>query len=90
MALGWLPDRADVRNVADDMAQHEAVLAALRRLPKQQRAVIVLRYLADLNEQATADALHCSVGTVKSHASRALTTLRSNAALRAAITEGSR
>jgi RNA polymerase sigma-70 factor (sigma-E family) len=90
MALGWLPEEADHGDVATDVAQHEAVLAALRRLPKQQRAVIVLRYYADLSEQATAEALRCSVGTVKSHASRALTTLRSNAALRAAIAEGSR
>jgi RNA polymerase sigma-70 factor (sigma-E family) len=90
VALGWLPERAADGDVADDVAQREAVLSALRRLPRQQRAVIVLRYFADLSEQSTADALRCRVGTVKSQASRALTTLRANAALRAAIAEGSR
>jgi RNA polymerase sigma-70 factor (sigma-E family) len=90
VALGWLPERAGDGDVADDVAQREAVLAALRRLPRQQRAVIVLRYFADLSERSTADALRCSVGTVKSQASRALATLRGNAALRAAIAEGSR
>lgn len=88
--LGWLPENAESADMTAGVAEHEAVVAALRRLPRQQRAVIVLRYFADLSEQATADALRCSVGTVKSHASRALTTLRSNAALRAAIVEGSR
>jgi RNA polymerase sigma-70 factor (sigma-E family) len=71
-------------------ADHVAVVAALRRLPRQQRAVVVLRYVADLSEQATADALGCSVGTVKSHHARALSALRANDALRAAIVEGSR
>jgi RNA polymerase sigma-70 factor (sigma-E family) len=90
IALGWLPEPADPDDVAATVVQHEAVVAALRRLPKQQRAVIVLRYFADLSERATADTLRCSVGTVKSHASRALGALRSNDALRAAIAEVSR
>jgi DNA-directed RNA polymerase specialized sigma24 family protein len=38
--------------------------------------VIVLRYYEDLTEAQTADTLGCSVGTVKSQASRALTKLR--------------
>jgi RNA polymerase sigma-70 factor (sigma-E family) len=45
-------------------------------LPRQQRAVIVLRYYEDLTEAQTAAVLGCTVGTVKSHASRALTRLR--------------
>ena len=90
VALGWLPEHADVSDVAADVAQHEAVVKALRRLPKQQRAVVVLRYFADLSEQATADTLRCGVGTVKSQTARALAALRSNDALLAAVTEGSR
>lgn len=39
---------------------------------------MVLRYFDDLTEQQTAEALGCSVGTVKSQASRALKTLRSS------------
>jgi len=49
---------------------------ALRRLPRRQREVLVLRYLADLTEQDVADALGTSVGTVKQHAHRATTRLR--------------
>ena len=48
----------------------------LQRLGPRQRAVIVLRYWMDLTEHETAASLNCSVGTVKSQASRALATLR--------------
>ena len=54
------------------------VLAALARLPRGQRAVVVLRYFDDLTEQQTAAALGVSVGTVKSQTSRALAALRSS------------
>ena len=56
--------------------ERSALIAALQRLGPRQRAVIVLRYWLDLTEQETAAALNCSVGTVKSQASRALATLR--------------
>lgn len=52
------------------------LLAALALLPPRQRAVVVLRYLEDMSEAETAAALHCSVGTVKSQAHRALKALR--------------
>ena len=90
VATGWLPEDAGPDDVAADVAQQQAVVAALRRLPRQQRAVVVLRYFADLSEQATAEALRCGVGTVKSHSARAFATLRSNDGLRAALREGSR
>ena len=56
--------------------ERSALVAALQRLGPRQRAVIVLRYWLDLTEHETATALNCSVGTVKSQASRALATLR--------------
>ena len=48
---------------------------AIARLPFRQRAVIVLRYYADLTETDIAHALGCRAGTVKSLASRALAAL---------------
>ena len=56
--------------------ERSALVAALQRLGPRQRAVVVLRYWMDLTERETAAALNCSVGTVKSQASRALATLR--------------
>ena len=52
------------------------LVAALRRLPKRQREVAVLLYVADLPVASVAAALGCSDGTVKQHASRARTALR--------------
>jgi RNA polymerase sigma-70 factor (sigma-E family) len=53
-----------------------SLLAALDRLPPRSRAVVVLRYWEDLSVEATAAALGCSTGTVKSQSSRALARLR--------------
>lgn len=50
--------------------------AALAALPRRQREVVALRFLADWSERDTAQALGLDVGTVKSHTSRALTRLR--------------
>ena len=49
----------------------------VQTLPRQQRAAVVLRYYEDLTEAQTAEILECSVGTVKSHTSRAIAALRS-------------
>jgi RNA polymerase sigma-70 factor (sigma-E family) len=54
----------------------DALWSAVRGLPDRQRAVVVLRYYEQLSEKETAEALGISVGTVKSQASRALATLR--------------
>ena len=53
-----------------------ALMAALMRLPAGQRAVVVLRYWMDMTETEAAAILGCSVGNVKSQASRALAKLR--------------
>ena len=62
---------------ADDVELRWDLQEALRALPRRQREVVALRFLADFSEQATADALSIRVGTVKSHASRGPSRLRS-------------
>jgi RNA polymerase sigma-70 factor (sigma-E family) len=49
---------------------------ALLRLPPAQRLVIVLRYYEDHTETQVAEALGCSVGTVRSRTHRAVSRLR--------------
>ena len=61
--------------------EREQLWRALQRLPRGQRAVIVLRYFDDLSEQETATALGISVGTVKSQTSKALAALRVDGSL---------
>jgi RNA polymerase sigma-70 factor (sigma-E family) len=49
---------------------------AMLTLPKRMRAILVLRYWEDLSEIDTARILGCSVGSVKSQASRGLARMR--------------
>jgi RNA polymerase sigma-70 factor (sigma-E family) len=58
------------------VAERDQMWRALQQLPPRARSVIVLRYWEDLSEAATAELLGCSVGTVKSLASRGLARLR--------------
>ena len=55
--------------------------ALLADLPEKQRATLVLRYFADLDDRAIGDILECSVETVRSQASRALAKLRESDAV---------
>ena len=57
-------------------AQRVDLQRALLALSSKQREVVVLRYLVDLPEAEVAETLGCSVGTVKTHASRGLAALR--------------
>ncbi len=61
---------------------------AVRQLPQQQRAVVVLRFYEDLSENEIAVTLGVSTGTVKSHASRAMTALRSQLSTSGTPTRG--
>lgn len=64
------PEHAGDRH--DDAAR---VLDALRSLPHQQQAVLVLRYWLDLPEREIAETLDIQPGTVKTHAKRGLASL---------------
>jgi RNA polymerase sigma-70 factor (sigma-E family) len=62
--------------VDERLGERGDLVAALRKLPRRQRQVVVLRYLADLSEADVAIALGCSVGSVKSNGFRGLSALR--------------
>ncbi len=79
---GEMPDRADPSGPIASVDDRDEVWRLLGRLPKRQRAVIVLRYFEDMTEAQAADVLNCSVGAVKSQTSRALAALRLDASPR--------
>ncbi|MEV7603399.1 SigE family RNA polymerase sigma factor [Kitasatospora sp. NPDC089797] len=54
----------------------EVLAAALRALPKRQRAAVVLRYYVDLPVAKVAEELGCSLPTAKTHLARAIRALR--------------
>ncbi|BEP12084.1 SigE family RNA polymerase sigma factor [Acidothermaceae bacterium B102] len=72
--LGPLPERPAPAGI--DLELRDEVLALLRRLPRGQREVLVLRYYEQLTEAETAGVLGIAVGTVKSQASKAAATMR--------------
>ena len=76
------PPRARLRGARGPRVSQD-LWTALGRLPKRQRAVVVLRYFDDLTEAETARLLGCSVGTVKSQNAKALAKLRVDDALTA-------
>jgi len=72
---GELPERLG-ESPQDEVSEREWLWQALGRLPRRQRAVVVLRFYEDLTEAQVAGLLGCSVGTVKSQTSKALAKLR--------------
>ena len=69
-------DVASAESQALRTDRRDAVIDALRSLPRRQREAVALRYFADLTEAQTASAMGCSAGAVKSHTSRAMAALR--------------
>ena len=78
------PEPADAFAAAD---LRQTLQVALGALGARQRAVVVLRFFEDLTETQVADALGCSVGTVKSQSAKALARLRADPHLAAILTE---
>jgi RNA polymerase sigma-70 factor (sigma-E family) len=77
---GEMPDRGAPDHAGGAAATHD-LWQAMGRLPRRQRAVVVLRYFDDLTEAETARVLECSVGTVKSQTAKALAKLRLDPAI---------
>jgi RNA polymerase sigma-70 factor (sigma-E family) len=79
---GWarlvsLTDRPiEGATVSADQDRAIDLRAAVARLPRRQRAVLVLRYYCDLNVDQCAEALNCTPGTIKSQTAKALSALR--------------
>lgn len=80
--MDTVPELEDQFDHAAAVADREAVTAALTKLTRRERAVVVLRYYADASEAEVASTLKISAGTVKSTVFRALAKLRTDPAFR--------
>ncbi|QDQ13307.1 RNA polymerase sigma factor [Streptomyces spectabilis] len=67
-----IPESADPAVAALERERRAALLSALDRLGEHHRLVVTYRYLLDMDEEETAQALGWPRGTVKSRLSRAL------------------
>jgi RNA polymerase sigma-70 factor (sigma-E family) len=95
LITGGTAQDVDQRLAADHAFQHaerDALLAELGKLPRRQRAVLVLRYYEGFSDSEIAELLGCTPGTVRGYASRALAALRVELAPRTLATheEGNR
>jgi RNA polymerase sigma-70 factor (sigma-E family) len=68
--------RGGVLDHADGIVEADELWARLSTLGRKQRAVLVLRYYEQLDDESIADLIGCTPATVRSHASKALKTLR--------------
>lgn len=69
-------ERAHGDDLGTVAAEQDAMWRLISTLPRMQRAVLVLRYYEDLDDASIVEILGCSASTVRSHARRALITLR--------------
>lgn len=86
--LSWRRRRAATEVVTDRLPEtarsavgpedRDAMWRLLAELPRQQRAVLALRYYDELDDEAIARLLGCSAATVRSHASKAIAALRAS------------
>jgi RNA polymerase sigma-70 factor (sigma-E family) len=70
------PDISGYGDGANERAERDAMIRRLSRLPRKQRAAVVLRYYAGLPDAEIATQLGCRVATVRSQIHRALAALR--------------
>jgi RNA polymerase sigma-70 factor (sigma-E family) len=74
-ALGVVVDRP-APPVASATEVDEFFLEVLRSLSPSQRTAVVLRFVRDLDLQAIAEEMGCSLGTAKSHLSRGMARIK--------------
>lgn len=74
--ISELPDGASQLSMADRIVNRLELERALGLLPRQQREVIVLRYLIGMSVKEAAHVLEIPEGTIKSATNRALAALR--------------
>jgi len=70
------PPEVDMSDEIGALENRVVFEAALRRLTRSQRCVLMLRFYEDLSEVEAAAVLGCSVGNVKSQTHKALQALR--------------
>ena len=91
-AVEVLPEVADVRGSPgtspSGVVDRELVRQAMDEVPPGQRAVLVLRYYEGMDVAATAAALECSEGNVKSQTARGLAALKAALARLGTATSG--
>ncbi len=73
-----LPEGPPTSDHAGAIADRDAAVRRLSKLPRRQRSVLVLRYYERLTDAEIAQVLGCSTVTVRGYAKRALTSLRAD------------
>lgn len=73
-----VPDGYRANSYADSHADRDLLWRRLAALPRQQRAVLVLRFYEDLDDLRIAELIGCAPATVRAHASRGLAAMRSD------------
>lgn len=76
--MAELAEPVSGEDISSRQAQRDAAWRLLASLPRQQRAVLVLRFYEDLPDDEIAAVLGCSPSTVRSNAARGLASLRAS------------
>jgi RNA polymerase sigma-70 factor (sigma-E family) len=85
-----LPEPEPGTDASAQVADHDALLHAMRELTSKERQVVVARFVYGLNEAETAAELGWRPGTVKSTTHRALSKLRASTHLTTDLKEDAR
>jgi RNA polymerase sigma-70 factor (sigma-E family) len=76
LASELAPDTPGGEQEDTNQLERSALISGLRALPARQREVLVLRYYAEMPDAQIAATMGISRGAVKSHAARAMSSLR--------------